>query len=123
MGWVFLMCAFLLNALGGFFLKLASLREGTFSFEGGLWKVLSGVVTAHTFFFLGLFCFAINVLFYFAALKLLPLSVALPVMVSMTLLLVAGLSVLFLGESLTPVQIVGYGIIAFGVALVSIFAL
>lgn len=106
MGWIFLVCAFVLNSAGGFLLKLAAAREGFLS------------VT----FIAGITCFAINVLFYFAALRMLPLSVAAPIMVSMTLIIVATLSLIFLGETLTTVQYVGYACVILGVVLVSAFA-
>ncbi len=122
MGWLFLACAFVLNSAGGFLLKLASVREPGFSLEGGVGKVLLQF-THHPILIAGIFCFAINVLFYFAALRMLPLSVASPIMVSMTLIIVATLSVVFLGEALTAIQIAGYGAIVLGVVMVSAFAL
>ena len=62
--------------------------------------------------------FATNVVFYFLALRSLPLSLAYPVMVAGSFLLVNGYASLVLHERVGPAQLAGYALIVFGAALV-----
>ena len=101
MGYVLLLIAVAVNALANVLLKTASGK---------------GLVSGITVLALG--AFALNVLFYFFALRALPLSVAYPIMVAGTFILVNGASVLFLHENVQTAQIAGYLLIVAGVALV-----
>ena len=65
----------------------------------------------------GLATFGLNVIFYLLALRSLPLSVAYPVMVGATFLIVSTASVFFLKEQITVVQYLGFAFIIAGLAL------
>ncbi len=69
---------------------------------------------------LGLALFALNVFFYFIALKRLPLSVAYPVMVGGTFVLVNTFAAIGLGEQVSWQHLLGYALILAGVTLVSL---
>lgn len=103
MAYLWLTLAFGLNAFANILLKLGA-NKGLVL---GNWQLLGG-----------LFFFAINVVFYFLALRALPLSVAYPIMVAMSFLLINGYAFLTLGEPVTPLQIVGYVLIIGGLVLV-----
>lgn len=67
----------------------------------------------------GLFLFALNVLAYTQALTKIPLSVAYPVMVSLTgVIVIAGSAMLF-KEDISPVQWLGFALIIGGVICVA----
>ena len=67
----------------------------------------------------GLFLFALNVLAYTQALTKIPLSVAYPVMVSLTgVIVIAGSAFLF-KEEISLVQWIGFGLIVAGVICVA----
>ena len=101
MGYVLLLVAVAVNALANVLLKTASGKG-----------LMSGITV------LALGAFALNVLFYFFALRALPLSTAYPIKVAGTFVLVNGASVLLLRESVQPAQIAGYLLIVAGVAFV-----
>ncbi len=67
----------------------------------------------------GIVLFALNVLAYAYALSRLRLSVAYPVMTSLGLVIVMVLSWVLMGERITPLQLVGTGLILVGVVLVA----
>ena len=69
----------------------------------------------------GLFAFGVNVIFYALALRSLPLSVAYPVMVAGSFMLVNGYSAIVFKEGITPAQTAGYGFILIGVMLVLLY--
>ena len=113
MGWIYLVIAFVLNAVANAFLKIAADHGIVLS---GM--PLMGLVRANIFFIVGLFLFAANVIFYTLALRALPLSLAYPVMVVGTFFLVSTFSVLYFKEAITAIQIIGYIAILGGIALV-----
>lgn len=112
---LYLAIAFLLNASANVLLKLGA--------KNGL--VLSGIsiktITDNALFIFGFICFALNALFYFLALRTLPLSVAYPVMVVMSLALISTFSLLYLREHLTNIQVLGYALLVAGVILIFFF--
>ncbi|MBN2343418.1 MAG: EamA family transporter [Deltaproteobacteria bacterium] len=67
----------------------------------------------------GLGLFALNVIAYTQALSKLPLSVAYPIMVSLTGLIVIGGSLLLFKESISHLQWIGFALIICGVILVA----
>ena len=67
----------------------------------------------------GIILFALNVLAYAFALSKIRVSVAYPVMTSLGLVIVMGLSIAFLGERVTTVQILGTVLILGGVVMVA----
>lgn len=68
---------------------------------------------------LGLGLFALNVIAYTQALSKLPLSVAYPIMVSLTGLIVIGGSLILFKETIGLLQWMGFALIIFGVILVA----
>ncbi len=67
----------------------------------------------------GIILFAMNVLAYSFALSKIRLSVAYPMMTSLGLVIVMGLSFWFLGEKITTIQLAGTVLIVCGVVMVA----
>ncbi len=67
----------------------------------------------------GLFLFAVNVIAYTQALSKVPLSVAYPIMVSLTGLIVISGSLVLFKESIGWIQWLGFGLIIAGVVCVA----
>lgn len=114
MAYVYLVCAFTLNAIANILLKLGAERGLTTSFSDGVATLL----LANWQFVLGLVIFAANIIFYFLALRALPLSIAYPAMVAMSFLIINGYAFIALGEHVTSLQLVGYVAIIGGLVLV-----
>lgn len=112
MAYLYLTLAFTLNSIANILLKLGAIQG--LSLSGGL----IAIVQANWQFLLGLTLFASNVIFYFAALRALPLSVAYPVMVVMGFLIVNSYALLALHEPITTGQYIGYVLIVVGLTLV-----
>ncbi len=104
MSYLFLAIAFTLNATANILLKMGALK--------GIFNALS--IT-------GLFLFALNAVFYFMALRTVPVSVAYPVMVVASLLIINLYAIFGLKEQVTVPQLVGYALIIAGIVLVFIF--
>lgn len=113
MFYVYLIVAFILNASGNIFLKLGS-RHG-FVIEP---FTLYSLLISNWQFIVGCVLFVLNVPFYFLALKYIPLSVAYPVMVGMSFLLVNVSAFFLFKEPLHLLQIVGYVCMVVGIILV-----
>ena len=69
-------------------------------------------------FWAGMVCYAASVCVWLAALSKAPVSTAYP-MLSLGYVVVAAVSVLWLGESMTPAKVLGIALICVGVILVS----
>jgi multidrug transporter EmrE-like cation transporter len=69
-------------------------------------------------FWAGMFCYAASICVWLAALSKAPVSTAYP-MLSLGYVVVAAVSVLWLGETLTPAKVMGIALICAGVVLVS----
>lgn len=104
----YLFLAFTLNALANVLLKVGALNASIF------FKSPAAL--------LGVFLFAMNLFFYFLALKTVPLSTAYPIMVIMSFLIINGFAFFYFHESIHAVQIVGYGLIVVGLLLVFRFS-
>ena len=112
MAYFFLVLAFIFNGTANVLLKIGAekglVRDSSiYVFFAQNWQILCGLLL-----------FAVNVIFYFLALRSLPLSVAYPVMVAMSFLIVNGYSSLYLHEPITLFQYVGYVLIVIGLSLV-----
>jgi multidrug transporter EmrE-like cation transporter len=112
MAYIFLIVAFSLNALANILLKQGALRgldlaHGLLPAILGNWQLIAGAAI-----------FALNILFYFLALRTLPLSFAYPVMVAMGFLIVNGYAIFGLGETIVLREIVGFVLIVIGLMLV-----
>ncbi|MGA7178218.1 MAG: EamA family transporter [Thiobacillaceae bacterium] len=114
MPYVLLVVAMVLNALANMLLKAGAASLG------GPWnaQVLQRL-WGNPYLLLGLLLFAINVVFYVAALTRLNLSVAYPVMVAGGLVVVVLGSILWLRETVTPLQWAGIALLVAGIALVT----
>ncbi len=112
MAYLYLALAFTLNSIANILLKLGA--ERVLSFSGGLFAIIQ----ANWQVLLGLTIFATNIIFYFLALRALPLSVAYPVMVVMGFLIVNSYALIMLHEPITVGQYIGYVLIIVGLTLV-----
>jgi len=112
MPYLFLVAAFSLNALGNIFLKLGSFRGLPVS--GSPIELVSG----NWQFLLGMLFFGLNVICYFLALRSFPLSIAYPIMVVMSFVIINAYALTALGEQLLPLQLLGYALVIIGLALI-----
>jgi multidrug transporter EmrE-like cation transporter len=112
MAYLYLVLAFAANGVANILLKLGASHGLTLS--GGLTRIVGN----NWQFLLGVFIFAVNVVFYFLALRALPLSVAYPIMIAMSFLIVNGYAFFVLQEPLTALEITGYLFIVAGLTLV-----
>ncbi len=113
MGYLFLVLALLLNATANVLLKIGATRLGPLEGPGLLARVAGDVYLLG-----GVLLFALNVVFYAAALTRLDLSVAYPIMVAGGIVIVVSVSALVLRESVTLVQSLGLMLLVIGIALV-----
>ncbi len=118
MGILYLVVAFITNGVANLFLKIGADRGVTFDFSGGVARLFQANVYAIG----GIVLFAVNVCFYMAALRALPLSFAYPVMVGMTFLITNTAAVLLLHEPLSWQHLLGYLLILSGITLVVSYA-
>jgi multidrug transporter EmrE-like cation transporter len=116
MAYLLLVIAFTLNAVASILLKVSA--EYDIGFKN-LWS--AETITGNPYLITALFIFASNVLFYYLALRTMPLSIAYPIMVTGTFLLVGLSAVLIFHESLNVFQLVGYVLVISGIVLVSLF--
>ncbi len=114
---ILLIIAFIVNALASILLKLNAVRGAGFnnirSFE---------IITGNIYLIFSLFLFVTNIVFYYLALRSIPLSVAYPIMVVGAFLIVGLSSIFVFRESLNNVQFVGYFLAVLGIILVSFFS-
>jgi multidrug transporter EmrE-like cation transporter len=116
MSLVYLTVAFTLNAIANILLKVGA--------KGGVqYKDLNilEIITHNYLPILGLICFAANVVFYFLALRNVPLSTAYLTMVIMSFLIINSFSYFYLHENINGPQLLGYGFIIAGLVLVFYF--
>lgn len=107
MHYVFLSLAFILNALANILLKIGA-KNG---FQLNNFVAIAGLIL-----------FAVNVIFYFMALRTIPISTAYPVMVIMSFLIINGAAYFFLDEQIHVYQVAGYFLIVVGLILVFRFS-
>lgn len=114
---LYLGIAFTLNAIANVLLKAGALnasKEQTASPFLSLLKSPAALV--------GIGLFAMNLFFYFLALKTVPLSTAYPIMMIMSFLIINGFAFFYFHESIHSLQIAGYGLIVVGLVLVFKFS-
>ena len=115
--YLMLIIALVLNASGSILLKIGSSRIGNLE---GLSPIEIGLrLLGNVYLLIGLSVFALNVVFYIAALSRLNLSIAYPIMVAGGILIITLFSYFILKENLTIFQIVGIALIAIGISLVT----
>ena len=118
-----LVVALLINAAANLMIKFGMRgMDADLAGAGLLDQGLGGLIRLifHNWILLvGLFCFAINVMFYALALQKLPISVAYPIMFTCGFAIIVTVAGLILRERLTLSQWVGVGAILIGVFLVA----
>src|ERR1700722_11302001 len=117
MPYLYLFCAFALNATANILVKLGAARGFDFSTFSPI-----PLLVSNWQFVLGLFLFALNVIFYFLALRSLSISVAYPIMIVMSFIIINGFAFFILGERVLPLQLCGYAPTIAGLFLVVRFA-
>ena len=118
--WLALFLALSLNATANLMMKFGvnRFKPKGLPVADGLPAVIAAVA-GNWVLLLGLFCFAVNVIFYAYALSGLKISVAYPVMFCGGLAIIVLIAALFLQERLSVVQWLGLMCIIAGVVLVS----
>jgi multidrug transporter EmrE-like cation transporter len=117
--WLLILTGVGLNAAAQLLLKVATKPLAQFS-EFNADTLNSSVVILFKSlpFWSGMLCYAASVCVWVAALSKAPVSTAYP-MLSLGYVVVAAVSVAWLGETLTPAKVLGIALICAGVALVS----
>jgi multidrug transporter EmrE-like cation transporter len=119
MTWALILTGVGLNAAAQLLLKVATRPLAHFSEFNA--DTLSGAVVIlfkSAPFWAGMVCYATSVCVWLAALSKAPVSTAYP-MLSLGYVVVAAVSVLWLGESMGPAKVLGIALICAGVVLVS----
>ncbi len=109
---MYLIIAFIFNSAGSIVFKVAANRG--IVLNGSLFDILS----RNYLVLIGCILFAVNALFFILALRTMPLSIANPVMLVMSFIIVAAVSVLFLGEHLDVWQLIGYAMLILGILII-----
>ena len=113
--YIVLSFAIILNALANILMKVAMRKQDTTT---GVISMGTQALTNPTL-FLGMLSFALALAGYCYVLSKLNLSIAYPLMTSVGFLIVILVSWLFLGETITKIQIVGFICIIAGVWMVA----
>jgi multidrug transporter EmrE-like cation transporter len=117
--WALILMGVGLNAAAQLLLKLATRPLAHFSdFSADTLGSSIGILSKSPSFWAGMVCYAASVCVWLAALSKAPVSTAYP-MLSLGYVVVAAVSVLWLGESMGPAKVLGIALICAGVILVS----
>lgn len=117
--WILILTGVALNAAAQLLLKVATRPMAHFNvFNADTLTSSVGILFRSLPFWTGMFCYAASVCVWIAALSKAPVSTAYP-MLSLGYVVVAAVSVAWLGESLTPAKMLGIALICTGVVLVS----
>jgi multidrug transporter EmrE-like cation transporter len=117
--WVLILTGVGLNAAAQLLLKVATRPLAHFSvFNADTLNSSVLILSKSVPFWTGMMCYAASVCVWVAALSKAPVSTAYP-MLSLGYVVVAAVSVAWLGESLTPGKVLGIALICTGVVLVS----
>ena len=117
--WALILTGVGLNAAAQLLLKVATRPLGHFSdFSADTLGSSVGILFKSPSFWAGMVCYAASVCVWLAALSKAPVSTAYP-MLSLGYVVVAAVSVLWLGESMGPAKVLGIALICAGVILVS----
>jgi multidrug transporter EmrE-like cation transporter len=108
----------LLNALAQFLLKAGVNRMGVIELNWNALLAAGGRLALEPFVYGGLACYVVSVGVWLLALSRVPVSVAYP-MLSIGYVVTAVAAWAFLGEQVTPLKLVGIGIIIVGVFIVA----
>jgi multidrug transporter EmrE-like cation transporter len=119
MTWLLILTGVGLNAAAQLLLKVATKPLSHFSvFNADILSSSIIVLLRSVPFWAGMICYAASLCVWVAALTKAPVSTAYP-MLSLGYVVVAAVSVAWLGESLTPAKVLGIALICTGVFLVS----
>jgi multidrug transporter EmrE-like cation transporter len=117
--WALILTGVGLNAAAQLLLKVAAKPLAQFSVFNADTLNSSVVILFKSLpFWTGMLCYAASVCVWVAALSKAPVSTAYP-MLSLGYVVVAAVSVAWLGETLTPAKVLGIALICAGVVLVS----
>jgi multidrug transporter EmrE-like cation transporter len=117
--WVLILTGVGLNAAAQLLLKVATKPLAHFTvFNTDILVSSVGILLRSPPFWTGMMCYAASVCVWVAALSKAPVSTAYP-MLSLGYVVVAAISVAWLGETLTPAKMLGIALICAGVVLVS----
>jgi multidrug transporter EmrE-like cation transporter len=117
--WVLILTGVGLNAAAQLLLKVATRPLAHFNeFNADILSSSVGILLRSAPFWTGMLCYAASVCVWVAALSKAPVSTAYP-MLSLGYVVVAAVSVAWLGETLTPAKMLGIALICTGVLLVS----
>jgi multidrug transporter EmrE-like cation transporter len=117
--WALILTGVGLNAAAQLLLKVATRPLAHFSeFNAGTLVSSMLILFKSLPFWAGMVCYAASVCVWLAALSKAPVSTAYP-MLSLGYVVVAAVSVLWLGESMGPAKVLGIAFICAGVILVS----
>jgi multidrug transporter EmrE-like cation transporter len=117
--WLLILTGVGMNAAAQLLLKAATRPLSSFTvFNSDTLMRSVGVLAFSAPFWAGMMCYAASVCVWIAALSKAPVSVAYP-MLSLGYVVVAAVSALWLGESLTMPKVLGIALICAGVLLVS----
>jgi multidrug transporter EmrE-like cation transporter len=117
--WMLILTGVGLNAAAQLLLKVATKPLSHFSeFNADILSSSVGILLRSPPFWTGMLCYAASVCVWVAALSKAPVSTAYP-MLSLGYVVVAAVSVAWLGETLTPAKMLGIALICAGVLLVS----
>jgi multidrug transporter EmrE-like cation transporter len=117
--WALILAGVGLNAAAQLLLKVATRPLAQYS-DFGAETLRASIVSLGTSvpFWVGMVCYGTSLCVWLAALSKAPVSTAYP-MLSLGYVVVAAVSVLWLGETLGPAKIMGIALICAGVVLVS----
>jgi multidrug transporter EmrE-like cation transporter len=117
--WALILTGVGLNAAAQLLLKVATKPLAHFNvFNADVLGSSVGILLRSAPFWTGMMCYAASVCVWVAALSKAPVSTAYP-MLSLGYVVVAAISVAWLGETLTPAKMLGIALICAGVVLVS----
>ena len=117
--WALILTGVGLNAAAQLLLKVATRPLAHFSqFNADILTSSVGLLIKSPSFWAGMVCYGASVCVWLAALSKAPVSTAYP-MLSLGYVVVAAVSVLWLGESMGPAKVLGIALICAGVILVS----
>jgi multidrug transporter EmrE-like cation transporter len=117
--WALILTGVGLNAAAQLLLKVATRPLAHFSQFSAATLTGSMMILCKSLpFWTGMVCYAASVCVWLAALSKAPVSTAYP-MLSLGYVVVAAVSVMWLGESMSPAKVLGIALICAGVVLVS----
>jgi multidrug transporter EmrE-like cation transporter len=117
--WTLILTGVALNAAAQLLLKVATQPLGHFSeFNAGILSSSVTILFKSPSFWAGMVCYGASLCVWLAALSKAPVSTAYP-MLSLGYVVVAIVSVTWLGETLSPAKMLGIALICAGVVLVS----